>query len=125
MTSFFSGRLQSLGNAFRGLLQAVKAEPNLVIELLLLLAAVIAGWLLQIDAGEWLAVVLSATAVIGLELLNTAVERTCNLVSPGFHPEVKIIKDVSAAAVLVAAIGSVVVALLIFIPRIQLFIQNT
>jgi len=124
MNTYSSSRLSSLCYAIRGLKQAVLTEPNIRIELWLLLAAVTAGWLLQIDSICWLAIVLCAAAVLGLELLNTAVEHLCNLVSPGYHPQVKIIKDMSAAAVLVAAACSVVVAALIFIPRFYTVIQN-
>jgi diacylglycerol kinase len=62
------------------------------------------------------------TLVTGLvwitELVNTAIEKLCDLVSPGFNPKVKFIKDVAAAAVLVSAIVAVVTALIIFIPRL-------
>ena len=56
--------------------------------------------------------------VLGLELLNTAVEHLCDTITKDFHPAIKIIKDASAAAVLIVAAGSVVTGIMIFLPKI-------
>jgi diacylglycerol kinase len=53
-----------------------------------------------------------------IECLNTALETLCDRVSPDYHPLIKRAKDISAAAVLIAAIGSVAIALLLFVPHV-------
>jgi len=57
--------------------------------------------------------------VLALELLNTAIEKLCDTISTEIQPEIKIIKDVSAAAVLLSAAGSVVTGIIIFFPKIM------
>ena len=86
-----------------------------------LLAAVLvtaAGWYFALSAMEWCVLLLCMGLVIGLEMVNYALENLCNLVHNDFHPLVKAVKDVAAAAVLWAAIASAVVGMIIFIPRI-------
>jgi diacylglycerol kinase (ATP) len=63
-------------------------------------------------------IVLTIALVLVVESVNTALETLCDLVSPGYHPLVKRAKDISAAAVLVAAAGAVGVAVLLFVPRL-------
>lgn len=72
----------------------------------------------HISATEWLFVTGCCMLVLTMELLNTAIENLCDLVSGEYHPLIKIIKDVSAAAVLVTAAGSVVTGSIIFLPKI-------
>jgi diacylglycerol kinase len=81
-------------------------------------AVIIAGCVFHIDRIEWLIISLNIAVVLGFEMLNTAVEKICNLVHPQHHPFVKIIKDVAAGAVLVAAIAAAVCGAVIFIPKI-------
>jgi undecaprenol kinase/diacylglycerol kinase (ATP) len=56
--------------------------------------------------------------VISFELINTAIEELCNMIHPEQHPLIKKIKDISAGAVLLAATGSVIASLIIFLPKI-------
>ena len=76
------------------------------------------GVVLHISAMEWLFVAGCSMLVLSMELINTAIENVCNLISTEYHPLIKIIKDVSAAAVLVSAIGSIVTGSIIFLPKI-------
>jgi diacylglycerol kinase len=80
--------------------------------------AIIAGILLKISATEWLFIVLCSMLVLMLELINTAVEYLCDTITTDFHPVIKIVKDISAAAVLISAAGSVITGLIIFLPKI-------
>ena len=57
-------------------------------------------------------------SVLALELINTAIENLCNIISKDFHPVIKIVKDTAAGAVLVSAIGSAIAGAVIFIPLI-------
>ena len=75
-------------------------------------------FLLRLSPVELALIVLTISVVLAAEALNTALETVCDLVSPAYHPLVKRAKDASAAAVLVTAIGSVLVALLLFVPHL-------
>lgn len=82
------------------------------------LAAVLAGVWLRLSRGEWLWIGLAVALVWAAELLNTAVERLVDLVSPERHPLAKAAKDTAAGAVLVLAAFAVVVGLCVFGPRL-------
>jgi undecaprenol kinase len=104
--------------AFEGAIYVIRSERNARIQLVVAAAATLIGMWLGLAPVEWALLVLTMGLVIGLEWLNTAVELTVTLVSPEEHPLAKAAKDVSAAAVLVGAIGSVVVGLFLFGPRL-------
>ncbi|HMO62383.1 MAG TPA: diacylglycerol kinase family protein [Ferruginibacter sp.] len=109
---------KSFGYALRGIRYGFATQANLRIHLLATVLVTGAGFGLAISAAEWLVVVLCCTAVISLELLNTALEKLCDSFTTALHPGVKIIKDAAAGAVLVAAAGSAVCGCIIFVPKI-------
>jgi diacylglycerol kinase (ATP) len=113
-----SARVDSFRNAFRGIGAMLATQRNAWIHAVATLAVVGLGFALAIDRGEWLAVVLAIMAVWTAEGLNTAFEALCDVASPEFHPLVARAKDVAAGAVLIAAIGAVVIAALVFGPRL-------
>lgn len=106
--------------AFEGIKAVFKKEPNLRIHFIFAIIALIAAFLLGFSAIEWLILAFTISLVLILELLNTALEALVDLVSPEVRPEAKIAKDVSAAAVFLAAILSVVVGIVLFLPKILL-----
>lgn len=116
---------KSFKYAFNGAKTAFHREPNLRIHLFFAIFALIFGFLLEISPTEWVLLLFTIFFVIMLELINTVLEALVNVVSPNFHPEAKVAKDVSASAVLFAAIISVIVGLVIFGPKfIQLLITG-
>ncbi|KKQ98464.1 MAG: Diacylglycerol kinase [Candidatus Woesebacteria bacterium GW2011_GWB1_39_12] len=110
--------VKSFKYAFEGLKTAVKREPNFRIHIAIAVIVLITAFILKLTLLEWILLAFTIFYVITLELLNTALEAYVNLVSPQFHPEAKIAKDVSAAMVLVAACASVIVGLILFVPKI-------
>ena len=96
----------------------LRSQHNAWVHALASVAAVAAGLLFQVSRGEWLAITLAIVAVWSAEALNTAFESLCDVASPEFHPMVERAKDVAAGSVLVAAIGAVVIGLLVFGPRL-------
>ena len=113
---------QSLAFALAGLRHALRSQRNLRIHIAIAAAVVIAGIVLRISRTEWAVVVTLIALVIGLELLNTAIEALVDLASPAPHPLAKVAKDTAAGAMLVAAAGSAIAGLTIFMPRLwQLF----
>lgn len=111
--------IRSFQHAADGFLNAVRTETNLRIHLVAAVICCTAGFLLTLTPVEWILVVCCITAVIAFELINTAIEQLCNLVTKEQHPSVKQIKDISAAAVLMVSIGAAVIAAIIFLPKLM------
>jgi diacylglycerol kinase (ATP) len=110
--------LASFRYAFAGLRYMLWTQRNAKIHTAIGLTAVTLGFLLRIDRGDWLALVLTIALVLGAEGVNTAVEAAVDLASPGYHPLAKIAKDVAAGTVLLTAITSVIVGLILFLPHL-------
>lgn len=104
--------------AINGLIAAIRSEVNMRIHIIASVLVCIAGFYFQISSIEWIVLVLCIVLVISFELINTSIEELCNMVHPEHHPIIKKVKDIAAAAVLVAAVGSVVAALIIFLPKL-------
>lgn len=107
--------------AFEGVFYLIKKDKNFQIHLFLFLILVIFGFLFGISKSEWIAMLICSALVLSLEALNSAVEKLADLVHKEIHPEIKIIKDVCAGAVLLSVLFSICVALIVFIPKIFLF----
>ncbi len=122
MKSFQQNLLKSFENAFAGMAYFFANDRNGKIHLAITLAVVVASIALHIFTLEWMIVLLCIGLVIGLEMLNSALEKLCDLVEPNYHSTIKVIKDISAAAVLLAAIISVVIGVIIFLPKIMLLL---
>jgi len=114
----FEQRFRSIRNAFRGILAAVKTQHNLWIHTAAIIVVVIAGFIFKISLVAWGLVVLVIGLVITLEIMNTAIERLVDLISPDYNKEAGLIKDIMAGGVLAAAIIAVIIGLLVFLPRI-------
>ena len=117
--------LKSFSYAFKGLKYVLSSERNARLHLLFAMLALAASIVLRIGLEEWLFVVISITLVFFAEITNTAIEKTLDLISQENNQMVKLIKDMMAAAVLVTALGAIVVALIIFLPRVILLIEGT
>lgn len=110
--------LQSFKYAINGIVKAFVSQRNMQIHGVALIVAVFAGWYFKISNLEWIAILLCSSMVFGAEIFNTAIEEIVNFISPNQHPKAGLIKDLSAGAVLVSAIFAVVVAVIIFLPKI-------
>lgn len=115
---FTLGRIQSFKYAFKGLLHLIREEPNARIHFVAGIIAITCGWYFDIDKSEWLAVILCIGIVFTTEIINTAIENICDYISPTYHHKIKVIKDLAAAAVLISAFMSVVIASCIFLPKL-------
>ena len=111
-------RAKSFTFAFNGLKILIQEEHNSWIHIAIVICATVAGFLLHISFIEWVAVVLCIGLVIALELVNSAIENMADFVSPQKNEIIKKVKDLSAAAVLIAAICSAIVGLIVFLPKI-------
>ena len=109
---------RSFGYAFAGIWTGIRKERNMKIHCTALLMVVIAGIAFRITVSEWCICIVLCALVMSLELVNTAVEAVVDLVTEEKKPLAKIAKDTAAGAVLIAAIASVIIGLLIFVPHI-------
>lgn len=96
----------------------LKSQQNAWVHAFATVAVVVAGFLFGVSAAEWCWLVLAMMTVWTAESLNTAFEFLADVASPKFHPLVKKSKDVAAGAVLLSAIGSVVIGLLVLGPHV-------
>ena len=108
----------SFGYAVKGIVHAFAKERNMKIHGAALFLIIIAGLLFNITAAEWLVIILISALVIGLELINTAVESLVDLVTDEYRPLAAIAKNVAAGAVLFCAFAAVIIGLIIFLPYI-------
>ena len=99
-----------LGFAFQGLAFAMRSENSLKFQAGAFLAVVIALAILRPGPIWWALVPLASSAVLAVELFNTALEHLVDHLHPEVHPEIRIVKDCAAAAVLLSALGAVTVA---------------
>lgn len=108
----------SFKNAFSGLVWAVKTQPNFRIHIALSLCALVLGSLLSISYIEM--VIILFTIILGLtcEMINTSIEAMTDLITQEHQENAKIAKDVAAGMMLVTAIGTVAVAVFIFVPHV-------
>lgn len=121
---YLNGRVSSFKNAFEGLKYAVKTQKNAQIHLAATILVLIFGGAFKLTRFEWALIVFAITNVWIAEIINTAIEKAVDLCNPHFHPLAKISKDLAAAAVLIAAFGSAIIGILIFLPRIWVLILH-
>ena len=114
--------IRRLGNSFKyaldGIISAYKTEQNLLVHTIGAIIAIILGIFLKLSTTEFAIVPLVIGLVITAEMINTALEYAIDMAMPTIHPLAKISKDVASGAVLFAAISSVAVGLLIYLPKI-------
>jgi len=114
--------IRSFGYAFKGVAYAATTQLNFRIHLAAAVLALLAGYLLHISISEWLWVALSITLVLVTEIFNTMIESLTDLVSPGYNEKAGHIKDMSAGAVVIAALFAFITAIIIFLPKLLLLI---
>jgi diacylglycerol kinase len=111
-------RLRAFGYAFAGLRTFFNETYHVKLHVLAALAVVAVGFWLQISTIEWAVLLLCMAIVFAAEAINSSLEYLVDLVQPDQHPLAKKAKDVAAAAVLLAAIFSAIIAALIFTPKL-------
>ncbi|UOQ47416.1 diacylglycerol kinase family protein [Gracilibacillus caseinilyticus] len=102
--------------AWNGLKVAVQTERNIKIHFVAGIMASLLGMAVSISVIEWVLLILTISAVISMELMNTALERALNHLEPDHQPAIGIAKDLAAAAVFITAIAAFLIGCLIFIP---------
>ena len=109
---------KSFGYAFEGIFDCIRNERNMKIHCAAAALVSAAGIWLGISRMEWCVCLILFGLILGLEMVNTAIEAVTDLVSEEYHPLAKKAKDTAAGAVLIAAIAAGVIGVIIFLPRL-------
>ena len=115
--------INSFKYAIEGIVSSFKTERNMKIHIFIMILVIIAGIILKISALDWIILVIMFALVISGELFNTTFETVVDMITKERNEKAKLAKDIAAGAVLVLAIGSIIVGLIIFIPKILNFIK--
>lgn len=121
---FVHTRLQAIKIALAGIKHVLITQPNARIHAGFTLAVFLLAGVLKLPRLEWIILLFTVGLVWAAEIFNTAVEIAVDVISPDYDPNAKIIKDISAGAVLVSVLVSIVVGLLIFGPPLWHWIIN-
>jgi len=115
---------KSLCCAFNGIKKAFQTERNLRFHFFVAIIVTFLGIILSLSIFEWVGILFCIGLVICAELINTSIEKLVDLVSPQFNKKAGLVKDISAGAVLFAAIISIIIGLIIFLPKIYILIHT-
>ena len=107
--------LKSFRHAIDGILWAFRNERNLKIHGVFAILVCVLGFILNINRNDWVVLLLCIAMVLSAELLNTAIEKTLDLLHPQMSDKVKIIKDISAGTVLILSIIAAVIGVVVFV----------
>lgn len=111
---------KSFSFALRGIGLFLSTQPNAWVQVVGGSIAIILGFVFEISSVEWALIILATVLVFSLEAINTAIEFDIDLTSPETHVLARNTKDVAAGAVFIASVGAVLIASVIFIPKILL-----
>lgn len=115
---------RSFSYAIKGILFTIRNEKNFQIEVFAGVFVVIMMLFFPLTSLERSLIVLSMALVLTLELANTALERVMDILKPRVHPYARVIKDVMAGAVLLAAFAAIAIGIVIFSPYILMFLRS-
>ncbi len=119
--SFIQNRIRGVGYALKGALLLIKTEASIKIQIFIALVVTAGGFYFDITTTEWILQIFAIALVLGIEGLNTAIEKLSDFVQPEFDEKIGFIKDISAGAVMLVSIAASVVGLIIYLPKIKAF----
>jgi diacylglycerol kinase (ATP) len=114
--TLLTGRLKSMKFAAKGAFKLITTEHSVMVQSSIGVLITLAGFYFGINKTEWLVQTLAIGLVLGIEGLNTAVEKIADFIHPEYHERIGFIKDIAAGAVFFAAITAIVIAAIIYIP---------
>lgn len=115
---------KSLRNAFRGVFLMMKHERNFQLEFAAFLVNVFLIFYLKLSSTDTILILMVSFGVLATEILNTAIEKICDFVQPDFDKRIGFIKDISAGAVVLMAILSVIVGVMVYWKYVSGFLQQ-
>lgn len=113
----------SVKHALDGMIWAFRTQPNYRIHLLLSFFALAGSWFFKISYFEFLLILTLIVVGVMVETINTAIEQTTDAIDKETREDIKIAKDLSAAAMLIFSFGALLIAGIIFIPKILLLLS--
>lgn len=116
--NYLKKRISAFSYAFKGVFYLFTHEAHALIHLIAAIGVIVAGFLFRISAIEWCIICICIGAVFMAEAFNTAIEKLADKITEEKDPLIGIAKDVSAAAVLLFSISTLVIAAIIFIPKL-------
>lgn len=116
--SFLVNRIKSVGFALRGALLLIKTEASIKIQVFIALVMTALGFYFDISNTEWILQIFAIALVLGIEGMNTAVEKIADFIHPEFHEKIGFIKDIAAGAVMMVSIASAIIGMIIYLPKI-------
>lgn len=117
--SFIVERIRSIKFSFRGIWFLITTENSIKVQLCIVILISIAGFYFDINSTEWLIQTLVIGLVLVAESLNTGIEKLADFIHKDYHEKIGFIKDVSAGASGIASIISLIVANIIYVPKIM------
>ena len=117
-------RFQAIQVALAGIKYVLITQPNARIHAAFTLSVFLLAGLLNLPRLEWIILLITVGLVWAAEIFNTAIEITVDFISPDYDPKAKIIKDISAGAVLISVMVSILVGLLVFGPHLWNWINT-
>ena len=117
-SNYIRDRIRSVGYALKGAWILLSSEGSIQVQFVIALLVTAAGWFFDISASEWVFQLLAIGMVMGVEGVNTAVEKLSDYVQPNTDPRIGRLKDVSAGAVLITSVLACIVGGIIYFPKI-------
>jgi diacylglycerol kinase (ATP) len=114
--TFFTGRIKSIGFAFKGALKLITTEHSIMVQFTIAVLLLFAGFYFEISKTDWMFQILVMGLVLSIEGVNTAVEKVADFIHPDYHERIGFIKDIAAGAVLFAAATAMIIVSMIYIP---------
>lgn len=116
---FVKGRLRSIKFALKGMWLLLMTEDSIKVQFFVAVLAIVLGFYFDISATEWMLQLLVIGLVLVAEAMNTAVEKVADFIHPDYHEKIGFIKDIAAGAPAIAALISLCIAGIIYIPKIS------
>lgn len=120
----FKKLVRSFHHAFRGVIRLLTDQQNARIHATVTIVVGLAAYILEVTRIEAAVLFMAIIMVFAMEIMNTAVEKVCDLIDKNHNREIMIIKDGMAGAVLIASVIAAVVALFTFLPHLRTFFSR-
>jgi diacylglycerol kinase len=116
--------IKSFKYAFNGIMQCCFTERNFKTQIILAAIAMLFGFYFNLTRNEWIIILMCSSIVLSMELINTAIEKLSDHVCPTINPEIKMVKDMAAGAVLISSVLSFIAGAIIFLPKFYLLYKS-
>ncbi len=116
--SFLKNRIKSVGYALKGMFLLLRTESSIKIQFIIALVVTAFGFYFKISNTEWILQLMAIGLVMGVEGINTAIEKICDYIQPNLDPKIGLIKDISAGAVMIVSVIASIIGLIIYVPKI-------